>query len=169
MAGWEVVRRAEALALCAAGPSAAADGWHAGPEGVCVEAGRCAASGRKAVGESTAVGAVVAVDKCRDESAHLQCGVLARLGDYTRLHRPLGRQQRGVGRRARPSAALERACGWPWPAACATACRADAAGSAAARPSPHHPSLATAMFHWLWSLSAGPAVLPDGSHPELRH
>ena len=24
-------------------------------------------------------------------------------------------------------------------------------------------------FHWLWSLSAGPAVLPDGSHPELRH
>ena len=25
------------------------------------------------------------------------------------------------------------------------------------------------LFHWLWSLSAGPAVLPDGSHPELRH
>ena len=122
---------------------------------VCVRRPGGAASGRKAVGESTVVGAVVAVDKRRDESAHLQCGVLARLGDHTRPHCPLGRQQRGVGRRARPSAALERACGWPWPAACATACRADAAGSAAARPSPHHPSLATAIVPLVVVLERG--------------
>ena len=122
---------------------------------VCVRRPGGAAGGRKAVGEPTVVGAVVAVDKRRDESAHLQCGVLARLGDHTRPHRLLGRQQRGVGRRARPSAALERACGWPWPAACATACRADAAGSAAARPSPHHPSLATAMVPLVVVLERG--------------
>ena len=60
-----------------------------------------------------------------------------------------------VGRRARPSAALERACGWPWPAACATACRPDAAGSAAARPSPHHPSLATAILPLVVVLERG--------------
>ena len=46
------------------------------------------------------VGAVVAVDKRRDEAAHLQCGVLARLGDHTRPHHPNGRQQSRVGRRA---------------------------------------------------------------------
>ena len=122
---------------------------------VCVRRPGGAAGGRKAVGEPTVVGAVLAVDKRRDESAHLQCGVLARLGDHTRPHRLHGRQQRGVGRRARPSAALERACGWPWPAECATACRTDAAGSAAARPSPHHPSLATAMVPLVVVLERG--------------
>ena len=122
---------------------------------VCVRRPGGAAGGRKAVGEPTVVGAVLAVDKRRDESAHLQCGVLARLGDHTRPHRPLGRQQRGVGRRARPSAALERACGWPWPAACATACRADAAGSAAARPSPTTPAWRQAIVPLVVVLERG--------------
>ena len=39
---------------------------------VCVRRPGGAAGGRKAVGEPTVVGAVVAVDKRRDESAHLQ-------------------------------------------------------------------------------------------------
>ena len=122
---------------------------------VCVRRPGGATGGRKAVGEPTVVGAVLAVDKRRDESAHLQCGVLARLGDHTRPHCPLGRQQRGVGRRARPSAALERACGWPWPAACATACRADAAGSAAARPSPTTPAWRQAIVPLVVVLERG--------------
>ena len=172
MAGWEVVYGERRRSHCV--PPGHQRQPLPGTRGqrVCVRRPGGAAGGRKAVGEPTVVGAVVAVDKRRDESAHLQCGVLARLGDHTRPHRLLGRQQTGVGRRARPSAALERACGWPWPAACATACPPDAAGSAVARPSPHQPPPQPGdmpLFHWLWSLSAGPAVLPDGSHPELRH
>ena len=72
---------------------------------VCVRRPGGAAGGRKAVGEPTVVGAVVAVDKRRDESAHLQCGVLARLVLGSAIIR--GRTARSAGSRGASGGALD--------------------------------------------------------------
>ena len=137
---------------------------------VCVRRPGGAAGGRKAVGEPTVVGAVVAVDKRRETSQH-PSSVECWLGSaITR-----GRTARSAGSRGASGGALDHLQ--------RASALADGLGRLRARrhaaPTPQArlrlgrrhttPAWRQPLFHWLWSLSAGPAVLPDGSHPELRH